>query len=125
MQFPEDLVYTDHDEWLRRDGNVVTIGITEFAQDALGEIVHVELPEEGDTFEAGAAVCEVESVKAVAEIYTPVAGKVVEINEDLDGEEESINESPYGDGWLFKLEIADDADLSTLMNAEQYAAKVS
>ena len=125
MNFPADLKYTSHDEWVRVDGDVITLGISDYAQDALGEIVHVEMPEVGAELEAGAAVCEVESVKAVAEVYTPVACTVVEVNEDLDGEEELVNSDPYGEGWLVVLRVADPADLDALMTAEQYEAKIA
>lgn len=124
MKFPSDLKYTDHDEWIRVDGDTVVLGISDFAQDALGELVHVELPEVGATFEAGDALCEVESVKAVAEVFTPVAGEVVEVNEALDGEEDTINSDPYGAGWLVKLK-APGADVSALMDADAYQKKVA
>lgn len=125
MEFPAGLVYTDHDEWLRIEGDVAVLGISAFAQDALGEIVHVELPEVGATFSAGDAICEVESVKAVAEVYTPVDVEVVEVNEELDGSEELVNEDPYGKGWLLKVRITDDSGLSGLLDADAYAAKVA
>ena len=125
MEFPAGLLYTDHDEWLRIEGDVAVLGISAFAQDALGEIVHVELPEVGDTFSAGDPICEVESVKAVAEVYAPVDVEVVEVNEELDGSEELVNEDPYGKGWLLKVRIADDTGLSALLDSAAYAAKVS
>lgn len=125
MNFPADLLYTSHDEWIRKeDGDVVVIGISDFAQDALGDIVFVELPEVGDTFEAGEAVAEVESTKATAEIYTPVSGEVVAVNEDLDGSEESVNEDPYGAGWMFKIKVSDASGLDGLMAVDAYKAKV-
>lgn len=123
MSLPGDLKYTDHDEWIRIEGNTITIGITDFAQDALGEIVHVELPEVGAEFEAGDAVCEVESVKAVAEVYTPASGTIVAVNDALDGDEEAVNNDPYG-SWLFKLEVS-DGDLSGLLDADAYNEKIS
>lgn len=124
MSIPKDLSYTSHDEWVRVEGDVATVGITEFAQDQLGEIVHIELPEEGAEFEAGAEVCEVESVKAVAEIYAPAAGKVVAVNEDLEDEPEGINEDPYG-SWMFKLELSSGLDGADLMDAAAYEAKIN
>lgn len=124
MSVPDNLKYTDHDEWVRIDGNIATIGITDFAQGELGELVHVEMPELGDEVGAGDAVCEVESVKAVAEVYTPVGGKVVEINEALDGEEETINNDPYGDGWLVKIEVTDGSGLGGLLDAAAYQSKL-
>lgn len=121
---PADLLYTDHDEWLRVEGTKVTIGITDYAQDQLGELVHAELPEVGATFEAGDVVCEVESVKAVAEIYTPVGGEVVAINEALEDAAETINDDAYA-AWLFTLEIDDASALEGLMNAEAYTKKIA
>ncbi len=123
MNIPDDLLYTDHDEWIRRDGNVLTIGISDYAQDQLGELVHVELPEVGDTLDAGEMACEVESVKAVAEVYTPVAGQIVAINEDLEDGAEGINSDPYG-AWLFKIQIEDDGPLAALLSKDAYAAKI-
>lgn len=123
MNVPDGLLYTDHDEWMRLDGDVLTVGITDFAQDQLGELVHVELPDAGTTFDAGAAVCEVESVKAVAEVYTPVPGTIEAVNTDLDGAEDSINNDPYGT-WLFKLRVSDTAGLAGLLDAAAYKAKI-
>ena len=124
MNFPEGLLYSAHDEWVKVDSDVLTLGITDYAQDALGELVHVELPEVGDTVEAGEAVCEVESVKAVAEVFCPVDGEVVEVNEALDGEEELVNSEPYGAGWLLKIRVSDAAGLDELMDTARYRAKV-
>jgi len=125
MNIPADLKYTSHDEWIRIDGDVVTLGITDFAQDALGELVHIEFPEVGDDLEVGGAVCEVESVKAVAEVYSPVAGEVVEVNEDLEDEAEVVNEDPYDKGWLVKIRVAGDVDVSALLDAAAYQAKIT
>lgn len=124
MSVPTTLRYTAHDEWVRQEGDLLVIGITDFAQDALGDIVHVELPEVGDTFDAGAAVAEVESTKATAEIYTPVAGEIVEINEALDGSEELVNQDPYNGGWMFKIRPSDASGLSSLMDAAAYSTKI-
>ena len=125
MDFPTDLKYTDHDEWIRVDGDVITIGITEFAQDALGELVHIELPEVGDDVNAGDALVEVESVKAVADVYSPVSGEVIAVNEELDGSEETVNNDPYAGGWLVKIRAADASALDALMSVEQYQAKIA
>jgi len=122
MNVPSDLQYTEHDEWIRVEGNTLTIGISDYAQDQLGEIVHIELPEVGDTIASGDAACEVESVKAVAEVYSPVSGTVVAVNEDLDDEPEKVNEDPYG-SWLVKIET--DEALSGTMDAAAYTAKIS
>ena len=124
MSVPDNLKYTDHDEWVRVEGNIAVIGITDFAQGELGELVHVEMPEVGDELDAGDAVCEVESVKAVAEVYTPVAGKVVEVNEALDGSEETINNDPYGEGWIVKIEMSDTAGLDSMLDAAAYQSKL-
>jgi len=121
MNIPSDLQYTDHDEWIRVEGTTLTVGVSDFAQDQLGEIVHVELPEVGSTLAAGDAACEVESVKAVAEVYTPVSGTVVAVNEALEDEPEKVNEDPYG-AWLFRIETTDT--LSGTLDATAYAAKV-
>ena len=123
MNIPDGLLYTDHDEWILREGDVLTIGISDFAQDQLGELVHVEMPEVGDSLDAGEMACEVESVKAVAEVYTPVAGEIIAINEDLEDAAESINSDPYG-AWLFKIKFEDDGPLAALLNKDAYTAKV-
>lgn len=125
MSLPTDRKYTDHDEWVRVEGDTITLGITDFAQDALGDLVHIELPEIGATFDAGDAVAEVESVKAVAEVYTPVGGTIVAINDDLDGEEETVNKDPYEKGWLFKLKFTDGAPLAKLLDATAYSTKIA
>ena len=122
MEFPSHLRYTVHDEWVSVDGDLVTIGITAFAQDALGELVHVELPSVGATVAAGGAICEVESVKAVAEVFTPVAGEIVEINEALKDDPQLVNEDPHADGWLVKIKYSDSSDFDELMNVEEYEA---
>jgi len=124
MSVPAELLYTQHDEWIRREGDVVTIGITDYAQDALGELVHVELPEVGRVVAAGEAIAEVESVKAVAEVYTAVSGEVIEVNSDLDGNEEQINQDAYG-SWLFKIRLSDDAGLAGLLDAAAYGTKIA
>ena len=124
MSYPADLRYTESHEWVRLEGDVATVGITAHAQDALGELVHVELPEEGASLDAGEGACEVESTKAVSDVYAPVAGTVVAVNEALDDAPESVNEDPYGAGWLFKLEVSDPGDVLALMDAKAYAEHV-
>ena len=124
MNIPSDRKYTEHDEWILIDGDVVTIGLTDYAQDALGELVYIEMPEVGDEVEANSAICEVESVKAVAEVFSPVNGEVVEVNETLDGDEGAVNTDPYG-AWLVKVRLSDAAQLDALLDAEAYTAKVS
>ena len=117
MNIPEDLQYTKSHEWVRIEGDSVTIGITDHAQDELGDVVFVELPDEGDTFDAGESFGTVESVKAVSDLYTPVGGEVVEVNSALEDAPENINEDPYGEGWIVKLRTTDDADL---LSPEEY-----
>ena len=121
MNIPEDLHYTKSHEWVRIEGDTATIGITDHAQDELGDIVFVELPEEGDTFDAGESFGTVESVKAVSDLYTPVGGEVVEINSSLEDAPENINEDPYGEGWIVKLRTTDEPDL---LSPEEYEAVV-
>lgn len=124
MKVPGNLLFTEHDEWVRQDGRDVLIGITDFAQDALGELVHVELPEVGTAVKVGDPICEVESVKAVAEVYSPVSGEVVEVNEDLEDAAERINEDPYEGGWLCRIRVKGTLVLDSLMDAEAYTSKI-
>jgi glycine cleavage system H protein len=123
MQFPDGLLYTDHDEWIRREGDSITVGISDYAQDALGELVHVELPEVGESFSAGDVICEVESVKSVAEIFAPADGTISEVNEAIADEAEKVNSAPY-ESWLFKMTMSDSSGLDKLMDAAGYRAKV-
>lgn len=121
MSYPANYRYTDQHEWISVDGDVATVGITHHAQDQLGDIVHVELPAVGKTVKKGGSACEVESVKAVSDVYAPVSGTVIEVNGALDGNESVINQDPHGAGWLFKLRIADPSEMDGLMDAEAYA----
>ena len=111
MAVPEELQYTKTHEWVRREEDVATVGITEHAQDELGDVVFIELPEKGASFGAGDAFGTVESVKAVSDLYAPVGGEVVEVNEALNDAPEKINEEPYGDGWIIRLRVSEEADL--------------
>jgi len=120
MDFPEELKYTEEHEWVLVENDVVTVGITNFAQDQLGDIVFVELPEVGDMLEVGKTFGVVESVKAVSDVYAPVTGEVVAINEALPDEPEALNNSPYDKGWLIKIKLADPAVLDGLMNVTAY-----
>lgn len=124
MDYPEDLKYTEEHEWVLIEDETVTIGITDFAQDALGDVVFVELPEEGTMVETGKSFGVVESVKAVSDIYAPVSGEVVEVNEELPDTPEIVNSSPYEDGWMVKVKLDDPAELDDLLNAEAYKAFV-
>jgi glycine cleavage system H protein len=119
--YPENYLYSREHEWVRVDEDVCVLGITEFAQEELGEVVYVELPEVGQIFDAGDEIGTIESVKAVAEVYTPVAGEIVEVNEAVADDPEMLNDDPHKDGWLVKLQFSSDNDLKELMNAEEYA----
>ncbi|HEX2181906.1 MAG TPA: glycine cleavage system protein GcvH [Rubrobacteraceae bacterium] len=118
MSVPEELQYTRSHEWVRTEGDTATIGITDHAQDELGDVVFVELPEVGATFDAGDSFGTVESVKAVSDLYTPVGGEVTEVNEALNDQPEKINEDPYGEGWMVKLRVSDEG--SDLLSASDY-----
>jgi glycine cleavage system H protein len=120
MSYPSELIYTEDHEWIRLDGDVATVGITWHAQDSLGDIVFAQLPETGGMVSAGDPIAELESVKAVSDVFAPLGGEVVEVNEKLDGTEESINQDPYGDGWLFKIKLADRSELDDLLDAAAY-----
>jgi glycine cleavage system H protein len=117
---PDNLRYTASHEWVRVDGETGTVGITDHAQKELGEIVYLELPEVGHVFNAEDEFGTVESVKAVSELFTPVSGEVVEINKSAVGEPGIVNDDPYGDGWLIKVKLSTDEDISKLMTADQY-----
>ena len=117
MSIPDDLLYTKSHEWVRMEDDTATIGITDHAQDELGDIVFVELPDEGDTFDVGDSFGTVESVKAVSDLYTPVGGEVVEVNSALEDAPEQINDDPYGEGWIVKLRTSNEADL---LSPEEY-----
>jgi glycine cleavage system H protein len=126
--YPEDLKYTSEHEWVRSPGEAdgsVRVGITDYAQDALGDIVYVSLPDVGADLEEGAAVGELESTKSVSDVYAPLAGSVVARNEALDATPELVNNDPYGDGWLFEVAVAEGAESSELMDAATYAETVS
>lgn len=126
--FPEDLRYTAEHEWVRpsaEDENVVRVGITDYAQDALGDIVYVSLPEVGTEVTAGAAVGELESTKSVSDVYAPVSGHVVAVNDSLDATPELVNSDPYGAGWLFEVAIDGAAPAAELLTADGYRALVS
>lgn len=118
----EGLYYTEDDEWVKVDGEVGTIGITDFAQDALSDVVYLELPDVGATFGAGDIYGVVESVKAASDLFCPVAGEVVEINEGLIGAPEAVNDDPFGAAWMIKVKMADAGAVSGLMDAAAYAA---
>lgn len=120
MNVPDDLRYSSDHEWMRVEGSSIRVGITEYAQDALGDVVFVQLPDVGSEVDAGAAVAEVESTKSVSDIYAPVAGRITEVNTDLEGAAETINRDPYGDGWIFAIEPTDPASLDAMLDADGY-----
>jgi glycine cleavage system H protein len=124
MDFPEDLKYTREHEWARRKGDRIVIGITDFAQDQLGDVVFVELPDVGDPVKKGDSFGVVESTKAVSELFSPLTGKVVEVNDPLADAPEAINEDPYEEGWMIVVEPSDPRELDALMDAKAYRAFV-
>jgi glycine cleavage system H protein len=123
--YPEDLKYTQEHEWARIEGDRAVIGITDYAQDALGDIVYVDIPPVGTTVNAGETFGEVESTKSVSDIYSPVSGTIAERNEQLDKSPEIINSDPYGQGWLVVVEATDAGELDELMDADAYAEMVA
>jgi glycine cleavage system H protein len=124
MDIPDDLRYSTDHEWARAEEGRVRVGITDYAQDALGDVVFVDVPEVGRQVAKGEAVAEVESTKSVSEIYAPMAGTVVDANGDLSDNPERLNEDPYGEGWIFALELDDPAQLDELLDAEGYRALI-
>lgn len=124
MNIPEKLLYTEDHEWISVDGDVATIGITDFAQGELGDIVYVEVETVGDSLDSGEAFGTVEAVKTVSDLFMPVSGEVIEFNEELESAPEVVNSDPYGQGWMVKVKMSDTSQLDGLMNAEAYRATV-
>ena len=124
MNVPEELRYTSDHEWARLEDGRLRVGITDYAQDSLGDIVFVQLPEPGATLEAGAALGEVESTKSVSDVYAPVAGTVVEVNSELADAPQRLNEDPFGEGWICVLEPSDAGAFGSLLDAEAYRALI-
>ncbi len=120
MVFPHDLKYTKDHEWIRVEGNIGTIGITEHAQSELGDIVYVDIPNPTATLKKGDSFGTIEAVKTVAEMYSPVSGKLVEVNNELNNAPETVNNDPYGAGWIAKIELSDPSELNELMDADAY-----
>jgi glycine cleavage system H protein len=118
--YPEDYKYSKDHEWIRVEGDVCVVGITDYAQDELGEVVFVEMPEPGQSFAAHDEIGSIESVKAVAEVYTPVTGEIVEVNEVLEDAPETVNNDPHGDGWMVKIRFSSADELGELMDVEAY-----
>ncbi|MCX8277210.1 MAG: glycine cleavage system protein GcvH [Dehalococcoidia bacterium] len=122
QMYPEDLKYSKEHEWVRLNGNIAEVGVTVFAQESLGDVVFVDLPAEGTEIEQFSKFGEIESVKAVSDLFSPVGGKIVEVNSSATDSPEVVNEEPYGTGWLIKIELSDTAQLDTLMDAATYQA---
>ncbi|HWV26874.1 MAG TPA: glycine cleavage system protein GcvH [Aeromicrobium sp.] len=122
---PEDLHYSEEHEWVRLDDDVAIIGISDFAQDQLGDIVYVQLPDVGESVSAGSVIGELESTKSVSDVFSPIDGEVVARNDALDSSPEVINSDPYGEGWLLKVRVAGDDPLAGLLSAEEYSALTS
>lgn len=125
METPNELKYTSDHEWVRIDGERFVVGITDYAQDALGDVVFVDLPAQGDEVAAGASIAEVESTKSVSEIYAPISGIIAEVNSALEASPELLNSAPYGEGWMFVIENGSADDVAALLDADAYAALTS
>ena len=122
MSIPDDLRYSSEHEWVRLDGAIATVGITDYAQDALGDVVFVELPADDTAVAAGESCAEIESTKSVSEIYSPIAGRIAEVNHALDERPELVNSDPYGEGWIFRIEAANPDDVDALLDSAAYQA---
>jgi len=120
MEFPKDLRYTKEHEWVRVEGNIVTVGITDYAQDSLGDVVYLELPNDGTGVTKDETFGVVESVKAVSDLYSPISGTVIEINDALVDSPEVINDDPYGDAWMLKVEMNNSSEIKELLTADEY-----
>ena len=125
MDITDSLLYTNNHEWIKIKENQAIIGITDFAQSELGDIVFIEFPDEGDTFQKGDTIGTIEAVKTVADLYAPVSGKLLELNLVLDDNAELINSDPFGKGWLIKMELSDPNEISDLLSAEDYGKLIS
>ena len=124
MNFPENLKYTKDHEWIRIDGDEAVVGITEFAQGELGDIVYVDISTEGETLDMEAVFGTVEAVKTVSDLFLPISGQILEVNKSLDNAPESVNTDPYGAGWMIKMRISKPAELDSLLSAEQYKSLI-
>ncbi len=125
MNIPKELKYTSDHEWIKIDGDVATIGVTDFAQGELGDVVYVEIETEGDTLEKGEVFGTVEAVKTVSDLLMPFKGEVVEINENIESTPESVNDDPYGKGWMIKVRIEDLSEIEELLSAEAYESEIA
>lgn len=124
MNIPKDLLYTEDHEWIKVNGTEATVGVTDFAQKELGDIVFVEVETIGETLEKGEAFGTIEAVKTVSDLFMPVSGKVIELNELLESEPEIINKDPYGNGWIIKMKMSDTKELNNLLDADAYKASI-
>ena len=124
-EVPAELKFLSSHEWVLVEDNVATVGITDHAQELLGDLVYIELPEQGSTIAAGDSVGVIESVKAASDTYAPVSGEVIEVNEELEGSPERINQDPYGDGWLYKIAMEDAEEIEDLLDAEAYSEAIA
>jgi glycine cleavage system H protein len=124
MNIPSNLRYTKDHEWLKADGNIATIGITDFAQGELGDIVFIDIGSEGKTLAAGEIFGTIEAVKTVSDLFMPVGGKVTEVNTNLDKNPDSVNKDPYGNGWMIRLELSDASEVDSLLSAEEYKKQI-
>ena len=123
---PESLKFAKSHEWARvLPDQIIEVGISDYAQESLGDVVYVELPDIGDSIRAGEECCAVESVKAASDIYAPVSGEIVAVNDTLDDEPELLNQSPYGDGWIFRIKVNDASELDDLLDSEQYSQQIA
>ncbi len=125
LKYPDDLKYTKEHEWVKLDGDVAIVGITDFAQDQLTDVVFIELPENGKKVDQKSNLCAVESVKSVSDVFAPVSGEVVEVNKEIGDKPELVNQDPYGNGWIAKIKINDKGEIDKLMSAEEYKKFVS
>lgn len=125
MNIPSDLKYTSDHEWIKVEGDIVTIGITDFAQGELGDIVYVEIETVDETLDAGEVFGTVEAVKTVSDLFMPIKGEVIEVNDGIEAKPESVNEDPYGDGWMIKVKVEDAAELDKLLTAEAYQKEIA
>ncbi len=123
--YPKDLKYDREHEWVKVEGDTAILGISHFAQDQLGEVVYVDLPSVGDSLSAGESFGEIESVKSVSELFAPVTGEIIEVNDGLGDAPETVNEDPYGEGWMVKVTISDASELDALMDADSYEAFIA
>ena len=124
-EVPTELKFLSSHEWVLVEGNVATIGVSDHAQELLGDLVYVELPEQGSTVAAGDSVGVIESVKAASDTYAPVSGEIIEVNDELEDSPEKINNDPYGDGWMYKIAIEDPEEVENLLNAEAYSNSIA